>query len=330
MKAIHVEDDDNRSLVWRRAPDPDIADEDVLVRVRSTAVNRADLLQRRGGYPPPEGASTILGLEIAGTIERVGSDVDGWTPGDRVCALLPGGGYAEYAAVPAPMLLDVPDALDLVDAAGIPEVFYTAYLNLRLEAEHDDGESVLIHAGASGVGSAAIQLCHLFDAPVYSTASAGKLDLLRRLGVEEAIDRRDEDFVEIVREATDGRGVDVVLDPVTGDYLPRDIRVLAPQGRLVVIGLLRGSSAELPLGRLLRDRLRVIGSVLRSRSLAEKIEITEAFRETVWPHFETGELHPVIDDRLPITEAERAHELIQSNRTAGKLILEIPHPDESS
>lgn len=323
MKAIQVEDDDANSLTWTDHPDPEFGPREVLVDVRATAVNRADLLQRRGLYPPPEGASEILGLEMSGTIAAVGDDVDAWAPGDEVCALLPGGGYAERVAVPAAMLLEIPDAVDPTEAAGIPEVFYTAYVNLRLEAEHENGESVLVHAGASGVGSAALQLCRLFGAPTYSTASAPKLDLLREYGVEAAIDRKNEDFEAVIDEATDGRGVDVILDPVTGDYLPRNIRSLAHRGRLVVIGLLRGTSAELPLATLLRQRQRVIGSVLRSRSLDEKIAITEQFRREVWPHFAGGTLEPVIYDRVPIERAEEAHELVQSNETAGKVLLEI-------
>lgn len=321
MKAIQVEDDDENRMVWGEAPRPEISSDEVLVAVRATAVNRADLLQRRGLYPPPEGASEILGLEISGTIERVGESVDDWSPGDPVCALLPGGGYAEYASVPADMLLPVPDQLDLVEAAGIPEVFYTAFSNLRLEAEQSSGDRVLLHAAASGVGTAAIQICRLFDSPVFATASRPKLPFLREMGVECAIDRKREDFVEVVDEATDGRGVDVILDPVAGDYLPRNIEVLAPLGRLVVIGLLGGTKGTLPMGRLLRSRHRIIGSVLRSRSVEEKIEITNAFREEVWPHFATGELRPIIDKRFPIREANEAHALIRSNETIGKVLL---------
>ena len=323
MKAIHVEDDNHHALVWRETETPTPADDEVLVRVRATAVNRADLLQRRGMYPPPDGASEILGLEIAGDVADVGDDVAAWSEGDRVCALLPGGGYAEYAAVPAGMLLEVPESLDLVEAAGLPEVFYTAYLNLRLEADHASGDRVLLHAGASGVGTAAIQLCHLFDSPVFATASRPKLETLREMGVAAAIDRHDEDFVEVVSEETDGAGVDIILDPVAGDYLPRNIEVLAPQGRLVIIGLLGGTSGELPMARLLTRRQRVIGSVLRSRSIEEKLEITAAFRREVWPHFETGELEPIIHDRFPIAEAEAAHDLIQSNETIGKVLLVV-------
>lgn len=323
MKAIHVEDDNSNSLVWRETDTPSPAPDELRVRVAATAVNRADLLQRRGMYPPPEGASEILGLEIAGHVDAVGDDVDAWETGDRVCALLPGGGYAEYVTVPAGMLLEVPDALDLPEAAGLPEVFYTAYLNLRLEADHASGDRVLIHAGASGVGTAVIQLCRLFDSPIFATASRPKLDVLREMGVEAAIDRQHEDFVDVVSEATDGAGVDIIIDPVAGDYLPRNIEVLADQGRLVVIGLLGGTTGELPMAKLLTSRHRVIGSVLRSRSLEEKLEITAGFRREIWPHFETGELEPIVHDRFPIERADEAHALIRSNETIGKVLLEI-------
>ncbi len=321
MKAIQVEDDEANSLVWTEVSTPEPAAGEVLVRVAATAVNRADLLQRRGMYPPPEGASEILGLEMAGRIVELGEEVDGWEVGDGVCALLPGGGYAEYATVPAGMLLSVPESLDLSEAAAIPEVFYTAYLNLRLEAEQAPGERVLVHAGASGVGTAAIQICRLFDSPVYATASRPKLDFLRNLGVEVAIDRNNEDFVERLTERLDGDGIDIVLDPVAGDYLPRNVELLAPQGRLVIIGLLGGPSGELPMARVLTRRLRIIGSVLRSRSREAKIRITSEFRDEIWPHFCDDELEPIIYDSFPIREAARAHALIQSDETIGKVVL---------
>ena len=327
MKAIRVEDDDQNSLVWADRPRPDYGPDEVLVAVRATAVNRADLLQRRGLYPPPEGASDILGLELAGRIARVGDQVDDWSVGDRVCALVPGGGYAEFAAVPADMLLEVPEGLPLVEAGGIPEVFYTAYLNIRLEAQQSPGDHILVHAGASGVGTAAIQLCQLFDSPVYATASGPKLPFLRNLGVEAAIDRHEEDFVARIDQETDGEGVDIILDPVAGDYLPRNIELLAEQGRLVLIGLLGGTSGELPMARLLTRRLRIIGSVLRSRSPDEKIEITRAFRREVWPHLGDRTLEPVVDRTFSIEQAEEAHALLGSNETIGKVVLKVGGDD---
>ncbi|MFP4600126.1 MAG: NAD(P)H-quinone oxidoreductase [Persicimonas sp.] len=323
MKAIQVADDDNHTLAWGEVDSPSPAKGEVLVRVAATAVNRADLLQRRGLYPVPEGASPILGLEISGTISQLGEGVEGWEIGDRVCALLSGGGYAEYAVVPVEMLLPVPSSLDLVEAAAIPEVFYTAYLNIFLEANQTQGERVLVHAGASGVGTAAIQLCKVFDSPVYATASGSKLDFLEELGVEAAIDRRSEDFAERIDDLTDGEGVDIILDPVAADYLERNLSILKTCGRLVIIGLLSGTSAELPLAKLLRHRLRIIGSVLRSRSHAEKAEITARFREEVWPWFESGDLSPIIYRMLPITAANEAHEILYNNENIGKVVLRV-------
>ncbi len=323
MKAIRVRDDEQHTLVWEDTETPSPGPGEVLIEAAATAVNRADLLQRRGLYPVPEGASDILGLEVSGTIAKLGEGVEGWQVGDRVCCLLSGGGYAQYVAAPADMLLPVPADLDLVEAAAIPEVFYTAYLNIFLEANQTEGERVLVHAGASGVGTAAIQLCRVFGSPVYATASGSKLEFLEELGVEAAIDRHEEDFAERIDELTDSEGVDIILDPVAADYLERNTRVLKKCGRLVIIGLLSGASAELSLSRLLMKRLRVIGSVLRSRTPAEKAEITDKFRQEVWPWFESGELSPVIYRMLPITEANKAHDILLNNENVGKVVLRI-------
>lgn len=323
MRAIRVCDDEDRSLEWTACERPTIEDDEVLVAIEATAVNRADLLQRRGLYPPPEGASEILGLEMAGHVVEIGDDVDDWSVGDSVCALLTGGGYAEYTAVSADMLLPIPEGLSAREAAALPEVFYTAYLNVFVEGDQTPGEHVLVHAGASGVGTAAIQLCRLFDSPVHATASGPKLPFLRELGVEAAIDRHEQDFAEIIPEATEGTGVDIVLDPVGGDYLERNIEVLARQGRLIVIGLLGGTEGTLALDQVLTRRLRIVGSVLRSRPLEEKVALTERIRDDVWPHFESGALEPVIDETLPIEEAGRAHELLAANETIGKVVLDV-------
>ena len=323
MKAIRILDDDDNSLEWAEAPTPTPEFGEVLIEVEATAVNRADLLQRMGAYDPPPGTTNILGLEAAGTVREVGPGVTDWSPGDRVCTLLPGGGYAEYVTSPAPMLLEVPDNLSSVEAAAIPEVFYTAFLNVMLEADQKPGERVLIHAGASGVGTAAIQLCRLFGSPAYATASESKLDFLRDLGVAAAIDRRTESFRARILEETDEEGVDIILDPVGADYLNDNLKVLRKKGRLVCIGLLSGTHAEINLGRLLRHRLRVVGSVLRSRSLDEKVDITRQFRDQVWPHFTNGELEPVIYRELPIREAGKAHGLLRNNETIGKVVLRV-------
>ena len=323
MFAITIDSDESRSMRWQSVEDPSLAADQVLVRSAATAVNRADLLQRRGLYPVPAGASQILGLEVAGVIEAIGSDVRGWDIGDRVCALLEGGGYAERVAVDASMLLPVPDRLGLEEAAALPEVFYTAFLNIFLEAEIREHETVMVHAAASGVGTAAIQLCRAFGHRCIATASGAKLPLLLELGADVVVDRETESFLEVVREDSGRRGVDVILDPVGGSYLGDNIAALAHGGRLVNIGLLGGARGELPLGPLLTRRLRVIGSVLRSRTRAEKIPITERIRSQVWPLFETGDLRPIIHTTLPVQDAEAAHSLLASNATTGKVVLAI-------
>ncbi|MFU8806992.1 MAG: NAD(P)H-quinone oxidoreductase [Bradymonadaceae bacterium] len=323
MKAIQIQNDESNTLIWSEVPTPQPGPGEVLVRVHSTACNRADLYQRKGGYPPPEGASDILGLEAAGKIAALGPDVDDWKEGDRVCALLAGGGYAEYVVVPAAMLLAIPEGMAFNEAAAIPEVFYTAYLNIFMEAAQKPGEIVLLHAGASGVGTAAIQLCRAFDSPVFATASAPKLQFLRDMGVQEAIDRENDDFSGIIARHTNKRGVDIILDPVGAAYLQKNIRSLATGGRLVLIGLLSGAETEISLGRILRKRLRIIGSVLRSRSLEEKVRITSEIRRKVWPLFETGRLKPIIDEVFAVDEANIAHDLLQTNATIGKVVLQV-------
>jgi len=324
MHAIEVLDDDARTLAWREVERPEPGPGQVRIRVAATAVNRADLLQRRGRYPVPKGASPILGLEAAGAIEAVGDGVDGWTVGDPVCVLLEGGGYAEYVVVDASMLLPVPDGLSMVEAAAIPEVFATAWLNVWMEGALQPGETVLVHAAASGVGTAAVQLCRAFGHRCFGTASGPKLPLVADLGAEVTIDRTHSDFVDAVKTATDGRGVDVILDPVGGAYLDRNVRALAHRGRLVIIGLLGGATGELPIARLLMKRQRVIGSVLRSRARGEKVEIMAELRSHVWPRFADGSLSPVIHDAMPITAAADAHGLLERNETVGKVVLTVP------
>lgn len=322
MKAIVVDEDD-QSLQWTDVPTPEPGPGEVRIKAAATSCNRADLLQRRGLYPPPKGASTILGLDVSGVIDAVGPGVEQWSTGDPVCALLSGGGYAEYVVSPASLVLPVHKNLRLVDAAAIPEVFFTAFVNLCLEAELANGETVLVHAAASGVGTALIQLCRAFGSTVFGTASRPKLDFLAELGIDAAIDRESEDFSARVDELTDHGGVDIIIDPVGAGYFPQNLHLLADRGRLVIIGLLAGSESEISLGRLLRKRLRVIGSVLRSRSLEEKSAIAEAFRATVWPLFEDGTVQPVIDRVMPIEQVEDAHELLTDNATIGKVVLTV-------
>ncbi len=314
-------------LVWEEVEDPVMGAGEVLVRVGASAVNRADLLQARGGYAPPPGAPEILGLEMAGDVLAVGSGVAGWQPGDRVCALLPGGGYAERAVVPQGMLLRLPDGWTYAQGAAVPEAWYTAFVNLFLEGDLQAGERVLIHAGASGVGTAAIQLARAAGAEVYATAgTAEKAQRCRALGAVLAIPYKEHDFLDVMQRATDGEGVDLILDPVGAAYLPRNLALLRSKGRLVSIGLLSGGGAALDMGLLLGKRLRLIGSTLRSRPLAEKIAITEQFRARFWPMLAAGELSPIIDCTFPMPQAQAAHAYVRQNRNTGKVILIVPDP----
>jgi len=325
MKAIQVQGEkDNPTLVWGEAAGPVCGLDEVLVDVRAAAVNRADLWQARGHYPPPFGASEILGLEMAGVVREVGAAVQTFGSGDRVCALLPGGGYAEQVSVPAGMLLRLPADWSFVQGAAVPEVWYTAYINLFDEGGLKAGETALIHAGASGVGTAAIQLA--VDAGARALATAGsdeKVARCRELGAELAVNYKEVDFVAEIMAATDGAGVDVILDPVGGGYLARNVALLKPFGRLVNIANLGGSKGELDMGRVLGRRLRLIGSTLRGRPAAEKIAITRQFEEAVWPKLADGRLRPVIDRVFPIAEAGAAHAYVLENRNIGKVILEV-------
>lgn len=323
MNAIITADDEAKTLSLGEVPKPIPGPGEVLLAVHATAVNRADLVQRAGKYPPPPGASHILGLEAAGVVEALGDGVEGVELGQRACALLTGGGYAEYVTVPASLLMDIPAGMSMSEAAALPEVYFTAWVNLFMEANIQHGEAALIHAGASGVGTAAIQLCKAMGVPVWATASGQKLEFLRELGVEDAFDRREQDFVSEIKAATGGRGADVILDPVGADYLERNIKALARRGRMVSIGLLSGREATLPMGPVLVKRLKVIGSVLRSRSVEEKELIAEDLRARAWGRFETGELKPIIERTFPLAQAQEAHELLASNTTIGKIVLEV-------
>ncbi len=306
-------------------PVPEPGPGQVLIRVAASSVNRADLSQRAGAYPPPPGESDVLGLEVAGRIERLGADVDHWRPGDRVMTIIGGGGYAEYAVAPASSLLAVPDRFDLVTAAAIPEVFLTAYLNIFREAALRQHESVLIHGGASGVGTAAIQLCRrLRDAKVLVTVgSEDKAEACKALGADHAILYKREDFADRVREATAKEGADVILDHIGGGYLADNLRCLALYGRLVIIGLMGGAKAELNIGQLMVKRQRIIGSVLRARSVGEKAELARAFRAEVLPLLADGRLEPVIHARLKLEEVVEAHRLVAANANTGKVLLVV-------
>jgi NADPH:quinone reductase len=297
----------------------------VLIRVAATSVNRADLQQRAGNYPPPPGESKILGLEVAGVVEEVGAGVVDWRRGDRVMTLVGGGGYAEYAVAPASALMPVPAGMDFVQAAAISEVWLTAYLNVFREAGLRPGETLLVHGGASGVGTAAIQLAKaLGPSPVIVTVGGeDKAAACRALGADHAILYKTEDFAKRVLEITQKRGADVIFDHIGGSYLEPNLACLALYGRLVIIGLLGGAKAELNIGRLMVKRQRIIGSVLRARPVEEKAKITKAFREQVLERFASGELKPVIHEVLPLDQARRAHELMAANANTGKLILQV-------
>ena len=325
MKGIVVQKKDGEPrLTWRDVPDVEYGPEEVLVAVQATAVNRADLIQARGGYPPPPGASELLGLEMAGIIIELGEAVEDWQVGDRVCALLPGGGYAEKVAVPADMLLRLPDDWTFAMGTAVPEVWYTAFVNLFLEGDLQKGETVLIHAGASGVGTAAIQLASSVGATVFVTAShEDKLKRCQDLGATLAINYKKHDFLEKVMVATDGNGVNLILDPVGGAYLERNVNALAKFGRLVNIGLLSGGQGKMDMSRVLRNRLCIIGSTLRNRPPSEKIQITRQFESGFWHLFKSGDLRPIIDKIFPIEEAQKAHAYVAQNQNIGKVILSV-------
>lgn len=321
MKAIQLIDD---QLTWSDAPAPSLGPGEVRIAVKATAVNRADLVQRSGGYPPPPGASDILGLECAGEVMETGEGVTRVQRGDLVCALLAGGGYAEQVVVAAGQVLPIPRGLDVTQAAAIPEVFATAYLNLYMEAALARRERVLLHAGASGVGTAAVQLCRVFNNPCIVTAGGqDKIERCVALGADGGADRHAGDFEDTVKAWTDGSGVDVILDPVGGAYLEQNLRCLGVGGRLVLIGLMGGAQSNIQLGQLLIKRLRVIGSTLRARPISEKAAVMDALRVHVWPRIESGEVQPIIEATMPVQDAERAHELVASNATVGKVVLVV-------
>lgn len=311
-------------LVSVERPTPAPGPDEVLIRVAAAGVNRPDIMQRRGKYPPPPGASDIPGLEVAGTIEAIGSGVRDWKRGDRVCALLAGGGYADHAVAPAPQCLPVPDRLDMVAAAAIPETYLTVWTNLFERGHLSAGETVLIHGGSSGIGTTAIQLARAIGARVFATAgSAGKCAACERLGAERCINYKDEDFVAVVRDLTRGAGVNVILDMVGADYFARNIESLAVEGRLVEIATLQGTRTELNLQTIMQRRLTVTGSTLRIRSVEQKGAIARALRRHVWPLLEAGTVAPVVHATFPLRDAAAAHRVMESGAHVGKLVLVV-------
>lgn len=326
MKAVQFDQPGDPSVLYiGEQPDPRPQPGELLVRVAATALNRADLLQRRGRYPVPPGASQILGLEMAGTVMDIGADVHDFQVGDNVCALLDGGGYAQYVTLSERMALPLPGNLSFTKAAAIPEVFLTAFQALHWLADLKANETVLIHAGAGGVGTAAIQLCQRIGARVIVTASARKHELCLKLGAERAFDYEREDWVAGTRAATDGKGANVVLDFVGAPYWPQNIDVLALDGRLVLLGFLGGTRLEesFDLAPLLMKRLRIIGSTLRSRSPDYKMQLTEDFRDQYWAAFAEGHLRPIVDSIYDWEEVAEAHRYMEANANQGKIVLTI-------
>jgi putative PIG3 family NAD(P)H quinone oxidoreductase len=306
--------------VERQQPRP--AAGEVLIKVAAAGVNRPDVMQRQGKYPPPPGASDIPGLEVAGTIDAIGEGVTGWAVGGRVCALVSGGGYAEYCVAPAPQCLAVPRGLDLTSAGGIPETFFTVWTNVFERGRLKAGESILIHGGSSGIGTTAIQLARARGSRVFATAgSAEKCAACERLGAERCVNYRETDFVAAVRDLTGGKGVDVVLDMVAGEYVARNLGVLAVEGRLVQIATLGGANVQLNVGTIMQKRLTVTGSTLRPRTVEAKGAIAAAVREHVWPLIEAGTVKPIVHATFPLRAAAAAHRLMDSGIHIGKIVL---------
>jgi NADPH:quinone reductase len=311
-------------LVPKSRPVPQPAPGEVLIAVAAAGVNRPDLLQREGGYPPPRGASDIPGLEIAGRVAAVGPEVDEWKVGDSVCALVAGGGYAEYCLAPAPQCLPVPKGLDMTQAAALPETFFTVWSNVFDRARLQPDESFLVHGGSSGIGTTAIQLAHQFGATVFATAGSDeKCAACKELGADRAINYRSEDFVEVVKEMTEGAGVDVILDMVGGDYVARNLKSLAVEGRLVQIAFLKGSKVELNLMPMMLKRQTLTGSTLRARPVVDKAAIARPLKEKVWPLIEAGKVKPVLHATFPLAEAAEAHRLMESSAHIGKIVLTV-------
>ncbi len=313
---------ENLTIGQRVVPRP--GEDEVLVRVTAAGINRADIMQRNGHYPPPAGASDVLGLEVSGTVAAIGDGVIGWEPGTPVCGLVTGGGYAEYCLVPAPQCLPVPPNVGLVDAAALPEACLTVWTNVFERGRLQAGECVLIHGGSSGIGTTAIQLARLVGARVLVTAgSSDKCAACVDLGAERAINYRESDFAAEVKDATDGRGVDVILDMVGGPYLAANLDSLAKDGRVVVIGLMGGTRAEVNLATLMSRRLFLTGSTLRARSVAEKSAVREAVQKHVWPWVTDGSFRPVVSARFPLDQVTQAHQLMESSQHIGKILLTL-------
>ena len=311
-------------LVPTERPRPTVIADNVLIKVRAAGVNYPDVMQRSGKYPPPPDASDLPGLEVAGTIEEIGSNVHQWKVGDPVCALVPGGGYAEFCATPAVQCLPIPKGMDFIHAAGIPETAFTVWTNLFERGRLAKGETVLVHGGTSGIGSTAIQFAHALGARVFATAgSAEKCDACLRFGADRAFNYKEVDFVAACKEASNGRGVDVVLDIVGGDYFQRNIDALATEGRLVLIGQLGGWKSQVNTTPIMLKRLTITGSTLRLRPVADKAAIARSLRDHVWPLYESGAIRVPVSATFPLAEAAEAHRVMEGRSHIGKLILVV-------
>jgi NADPH:quinone reductase len=326
MDAIVVQESGKKgdwsTLALKQVPAPEFKSGEVLVQVEACSVNRADLLQRRGLYPPPPGASAIMGLDFAGVVVDRAPEVTDWKPGDRVFGIIAGGGYGRFVAVTAEHLVSIPDNLDFVGAAAAAEVFFTAFFNLFMEAGGRAGETLLVHGGGSGVGTAAIQLAHAQGMSAITTASSQeKLERCLDLGAAFGINYQTEDFAARTLEITEGRGVDIVLDWIGGPYLSKHLEILKPQGRLVIIGLMGGGKAEINLATVVAKRLRLIGSMLRVQSSEAKAALTESFTRQVRPLLESGQVRSIVDRVYPMETVEEAHQYMKENRHFGKIVL---------
>ncbi|WP_124080350.1 NAD(P)H-quinone oxidoreductase [Pigmentiphaga humi] len=305
-------------------PMPSAGKGEILIKVAAAGVNRPDVAQRQGTYPPPPGASDLPGLEVAGTVAAVGEGAQGFAVGDEVCALVNGGGYAEYCAVPATQALPIPKGLSMVEAAGIPETYFTVWSNVFMRGRLAQGESLLVHGGASGIGTTAIQLAKALGNPVYATVgSDDRVAAVEQLGATAGINYKSQDFVEEVARLTDKRGVDVVLDMVAGDYVNRDLQCMADDGRIVIIALLGGAKGQIDFNRVLRRRQTITGSTLRPRSAEFKGEVAQQLKQHVWPLIEAGRLKPVVHATFPLKDAAKAHAMMEAGEHVGKIVLTV-------
>jgi NADPH2:quinone reductase len=323
MKVVHIAAPGGpEQLQLSTRPTPKPGDGEVLVRVEAAGVNRPDVMQRQGRYPPPPGASDLPGMEIAGEIVSLGPNVGGLKVGDKICSLLPGGGYAAYALAAAPLCMPIPQGMSMVEAAAIPETFMTVWTNLFERGRCKAGDTVLVHGGTSGIGTTAIQLASVLGAKVYATAgSEDKARACEKLGAVRGIDYRKEDFVEVIRAATQGYGIDVTLDMVAGSYVPRNIDIAAVEGRIVTISTLGGTKSELNMVPVMMKRLTLTGSTLRARTVAQKAAVADAMRQNVWPLIAAGKVKPVIFKTFPFAEASEAHRLMETSNHIGKIVL---------